>query len=1118
MISRKRSPSRSRTFEVLETRVLMSATADAFENDDTWNLARSISPNEPAQVRSIHTPTDVDWAKFDLSQGARVTIETDGPSGDTRLWLCGPNDASRQIAYDDDGGNGSFSRISAYLEPGTYYACVDEYGQNATIASYTLRVQVTSVLADAFEPDDTATKAHTIGTDGAAQLHSLHTPADVDWLKFEIQNRTEIVLATNGSAGDTEMWLYGPSRTTRQIAYDDDGGAGDFSRIVTTLERGTYYVKICESGQNDAIDSYRVSLTTYALADLQAVSATAQPSEHLTLGSTTSIEWLVRNMGPGTADPSHQGEADWTDRIYLSADKKLGDDVTLDWWTYSGAPLSMNDEYHGSRNITLPTDYRWAGKSAYILVQVDGYDDVYETRSTNNVLAIPVTIDPNIELLSPVYEQFVDARNPIELRWLAFDARSRSVVDMALDSDNDPTNGVDRWLVKGRRIAKTDTPQVLSTVLAGLVPRAEPYYVWARIRRSGNAGQFYSEVIPVYAVDVAACSEDALGDTDGGSGYEVFGVDAGQRDQTMYFRVRTNYNADSSGGGDIDLKLGSQRFGLALHTRTLADGSRVVAGDLYGGVTFSGGTLHPEVPSFIKSYTTHVAGKSEVLVVPTPDAPWRYEILGNFELSALTGLQQNTPIDIGWSMSCGNDTDEADIEPDYDVKVVKLTAEEDVSMSDVANVIWTKTASSDYLPVADSLVTTSGGAPSACRFHVMPTVEYSGSSTTYPVIAYEWSIAGTSSKGQGQFQGTQGDITVTGPTQTGTFTLDVTFSFYDQTGQALAASQSMSHPLYILYAPPIDKTLAEKAVVERAAESGATAKAPSEHGTLKKIMEWIWGESNYRYSDDSKTRKSNAEEEALSLIKKEKLQGNCYSFAAVWTVLAGSNGIRGSMTDYDIGRKFITVDKSTADKALSLLTTRESGNAYQSPSGQDDRWVFDRHAFGVYQGHYYDPMFNNDWTGKKDAFVWKNLKYQKSLRLYYSDDYKVTVDLDVSRSVQGLHVYSYIALTDPSPPAPHTSGSAVVTDIFRSLSTDARREEYSTRSLPTMSSVLEPATIAHTLPLLLFDDRVPTIADELPWEQSRVSRACDASRASLDFNPLRPVAVEYALTSGECGR
>jgi hypothetical protein len=123
-----------------------------------------------------------------------------------------------------------------------------------------------AVSGDSYEVDDTAAQAKTIATDGTTQTHSLHVGSDVDWVKFTLTQRSNVVLETNGSAGDTEMRLYGPNSSTTLVEYDDDDGNGTFSRIdrsgANALDAGTYYVRIGEYGSNNAISSYTISVHT----------------------------------------------------------------------------------------------------------------------------------------------------------------------------------------------------------------------------------------------------------------------------------------------------------------------------------------------------------------------------------------------------------------------------------------------------------------------------------------------------------------------------------------------------------------------------------------------------------------------------------------------------------------------------------------------------------------------------------------------------------------------------------------------------------------------------------------------------------------------------------------
>jgi V8-like Glu-specific endopeptidase len=108
---------------------------DAYENDDSWSQASWLHDGLP-QTHDIIPASDVDWARFTLYEHSTVTLETAGLTGDTRMWLY--SSALEEIAYDDDGGAGYFSRIYTALPPGTYYVKVDEYDNDDKIEGYEL--------------------------------------------------------------------------------------------------------------------------------------------------------------------------------------------------------------------------------------------------------------------------------------------------------------------------------------------------------------------------------------------------------------------------------------------------------------------------------------------------------------------------------------------------------------------------------------------------------------------------------------------------------------------------------------------------------------------------------------------------------------------------------------------------------------------------------------------------------------------------------------------------------------------------------------------------------------------------------------------------------------------
>lgn len=110
---------------------------DAYEEDDSSAQAKSINLGE-TQSRSIHDIGDNDWVEFTLTEQTAVTIETNGLSGDTELWLYDSSDDVNHIGYNDDGGVGLFSSIDADLAPGSYFIRVRAFYDFYTIADYQL--------------------------------------------------------------------------------------------------------------------------------------------------------------------------------------------------------------------------------------------------------------------------------------------------------------------------------------------------------------------------------------------------------------------------------------------------------------------------------------------------------------------------------------------------------------------------------------------------------------------------------------------------------------------------------------------------------------------------------------------------------------------------------------------------------------------------------------------------------------------------------------------------------------------------------------------------------------------------------------------------------------------
>jgi hypothetical protein len=301
--------------ELLVGGLLLSATGaiaqDAYESDNTSGTARSIS-NDVMQNHSIHAVGDVDWVTFTVgANGAsNVRIETDGAVGDTRIWLYGSNPTSvvnfiSVLTFDDDSGNGSFSLITRpALSSGTYYVEVRENGDDATIPAYTLRVSWTDggVAADSYEPDNSAGTAQPI-TNGEVQNRTIHTPGDDDWAKFTINSKgadnVRLSVSRNATAGDSEMWLYGPNSASTLVAHDDSIGSSGQSAInLSTLAGGTYYVRVAEYGGNGVWAAYTLRASWAPAGNGDIVIGSQPNSSTVQVGSMFSMSVYASGTSP----------------------------------------------------------------------------------------------------------------------------------------------------------------------------------------------------------------------------------------------------------------------------------------------------------------------------------------------------------------------------------------------------------------------------------------------------------------------------------------------------------------------------------------------------------------------------------------------------------------------------------------------------------------------------------------------------------------------------------------------------------------------------------------------------------------------------------------------------
>jgi PKD repeat protein len=304
----------------------------------TYNLTITVVDNEGASssaswaiavLENNNTPPYAYFTVYPANPQVGEWVLFDGSSSyDPDGWIA---------AYQWDLGDGTFSNgtsvLYAYPASGVYTARLTVYDNLGALSSYQRQVTVQGpapVLPDIYEPDNSYTNASTIAL-GGSQAHTINAGgADVDWVRFTMNQTGDVVIGTSGPAGDTVIYLYNMSGVpTTPMAVDDDSGPGNWSQIIRTLGPGTYYVKVMEDGQNQEIASYTLQARLVGVGvkwtfmvyldgdnNLEEVALT-DFLEMSSVGSNADINIIVQmDRTPGFS----ASYGDWTDtkRFYVT--------------------------------------------------------------------------------------------------------------------------------------------------------------------------------------------------------------------------------------------------------------------------------------------------------------------------------------------------------------------------------------------------------------------------------------------------------------------------------------------------------------------------------------------------------------------------------------------------------------------------------------------------------------------------------------------------------------------------------------------------------------------------------------------------------------------------------
>ena len=187
------------------------------------------------------------YYSFTLGQAGPVEIDLFSTAFDTFLTLREGTDAEgRLVVSDDDGGEGTNSRIATEVSAGTYTIEATSYAPGFT-GAFTLRVTGAGgggggcALDDLGALSGTATRVGNLGDDCESPNYSGRLAR---YYSFTLGQAGPVEIDLVSPVFDTFLALReGTDVEGRLVASDDDGGLGTNSRVSTELSAGTYTIE-----------------------------------------------------------------------------------------------------------------------------------------------------------------------------------------------------------------------------------------------------------------------------------------------------------------------------------------------------------------------------------------------------------------------------------------------------------------------------------------------------------------------------------------------------------------------------------------------------------------------------------------------------------------------------------------------------------------------------------------------------------------------------------------------------------------------------------------------------------------------------------------------------------
>ncbi|MFY0576127.1 hypothetical protein ACN28S_18770 [Cystobacter fuscus] len=214
-----------------------------------------------------------------------------------------------------------------------------------------------------------------------------------------------------------------------------------------------------------------------------------------------------------------------------------------------------------------------------------------------------------------------------------------------------------------------------------------------------------------------------------------------------------------------------------------------------------------------------------------------------------------------------------------------------------------------------------------------------------PTVEYTWKLTGpTSTSDSGKLKGWSKSFDIPTPIQVGKYKLTVKTVISREGHPKLTKTENREHVLYVTWKAPLMEPATVDKWLDVAVEWATGAKTDLEvasktvEGEYKNRQGWL-------YANVVGTTA-----ETMIEATGPGQKGSCYSFRDVWQRMTHLLGVPTNTADYKPpGFKFATTTKPALENQWA--------NLINATTAKGDRWIFDRHAYGQYNGAYYDPTF-----------------------------------------------------------------------------------------------------------------------------------------------------------------